>query len=107
MKVKIFAIYDSKAEAYLQPFFMPARGQAIRAFTEAVNDKSTNFYKHAEDYTLFEIGEYDDATAGVTALNAKTSLGCAIEFRRDDKELTPLKSVVDSAMLDIRDRKAK
>lgn len=53
---KIFAVYDSKVEAFMQPFFMPAKGAAIRAFTDLVNSKDHSFSKYAEDYTLFELG---------------------------------------------------
>jgi len=67
MKVKMFAIWDDKAKAYLNPFCFPQTGQAIRVFTGAVNDKNTEFFKHAEDYTLFHIGDFDDATGQLTA----------------------------------------
>lgn len=103
MKVKMFCVYDSKAEAYLQPFFMATKGQALRAFTEVCNDSNHTFFKHASDYTLFEIGEYDDATGGVTSYATKQSLGNALEFKRETAPLVPLKQVVDSAMLDIKD----
>lgn len=103
MKTKIFCVYDCKAEAYLQPFFMGTKGQAIRAFTEVVNDPNHAFNKHAADYTLFEIGEYDDATAGISAHGAKQSLGTALEFKREVSTMVPLKNFVDSAMLDVRD----
>ena len=52
MIVKVFGIYDSKAEAYLPPFFMKSKGEAIRAITAHVNDSQHNFCKYAEDFTL-------------------------------------------------------
>ena len=36
--LKAFCIHDVKAEAYNQPFFAPAKGAAIRDFTDLVND---------------------------------------------------------------------
>lgn len=33
MKLNVYSVFDAKVEAFLQPFFMPARGAAIRAFT--------------------------------------------------------------------------
>lgn len=80
MRYKIFTVYDSKAEAYLQPFFSPAVGLAVRSFSDAVNTKDHQFSKHAADYTLFEIGAYDDVTCTITMLPAKVSLGSANEF---------------------------
>lgn len=78
-----FTIYDSKAEAYLSPFFMQSKGQALRAFQDAAQDKETQFAKHPSDFTLFEIGEYDDSTGIFTQYENKTSLGLAIEFIKE------------------------
>jgi len=84
MLVQIFAIYDSKAESYLQPFFSQTRGSAIRAFTDSVNDTTgeSQFAKHPEDYTLFHLGEFDDQNAKLTENATPISLGVAIEFKK-------------------------
>lgn len=63
MKVKIFSIYDSKAAAWLPPFFLPQSGIAIRAFVDCVAKEGHNFNLHPEDYTLALLGEFDDETA--------------------------------------------
>lgn len=80
MKLKIYSVYDAKLEAYMQPFFMQTRGQALRAFTDTCNDTNTQFSKHPEDFTLFELGEYDDESGLFTNLEAKISLGTALEL---------------------------
>ena len=79
---KIYTVYDSKLEAYMQPFFMQSKGQAVRAFTDSVNDPSTQFNKHPEDFTLFELGEYDDSTGKVSNLPTPNSLGVALEYKK-------------------------
>jgi len=79
MVKKIFAIYDEKAEAYLQPFFLDTVGQAIRAITDCLNDPDHNFSRHTADYTLFLIGEFDDQDA--TIISNKTSLGSLLEIK--------------------------
>ena len=84
---KVFTIYDSKLEAYMQPFFMQSKGQAIRAFTDSVNDSQSQFNKHPEDFTLFQIGEYDDATARIQNLSTPQSLGVALEYLKEKKSL--------------------
>jgi len=63
MILACFTIHDSKAEAYMQPFFFPTRGLAIRTFTDMANDSQSNIGRYPEDYTLFEIGHYDDQNA--------------------------------------------
>lgn len=80
MKFKVFTAYDSKAEAFNTPFFMPKSGQAIRAFAEQVNKEGTDFNKFPADFTLFELGEYDDDTGLLTPLSTPKSLGLAMEF---------------------------
>lgn len=62
MVVKIFSIYDNQAMAYTMPVFQGTKGIALRAFMEACNDPSTAFHKHPDDFALFELGEFDDAT---------------------------------------------
>lgn len=60
MKLKVFAILDSKVGAYLNPFMMRSVGEASRAFETAVNDPTTQFSKYPSDYELYEIAEWDD-----------------------------------------------
>jgi hypothetical protein len=60
MNIQMFAIYDSKATAYLPPFNLPTIQMAKRTFTDTVNDLKHSFSQHPEDYTLFHIGEFDD-----------------------------------------------
>jgi hypothetical protein len=65
MKQIIFSVRDSKAGAYLPPFFMPTRAQAERAFADCINDEKHQFGKHPEDYTFYEIGSFDDHTGKI------------------------------------------
>lgn len=60
MKHEIFSVYDSAAQAFLQPFFAPSLGSALRSLTDAVNDPKHEFSRHAGDYTLFKLGSFDD-----------------------------------------------
>lgn len=80
MKHKIFTVYDSKAEFYGQPFFAATRGIAIRMFTELANDGSSSVGKYPADFTLFEIGEYDDSDASFFHLPANENIGTGIQF---------------------------
>lgn len=77
---RVFTIYDCKAEMYLQPFCFKTVGQASRAFEESCNDINHQFNKHPEDYTLFELGTYDDNTAAFEIGATPNALGKAIEY---------------------------
>ncbi len=82
MIIKMFTVYDSKTEAYLPPFYQPTNGAAIRLFEDSANDLNHAFYKHPSDYTLFYLGTFDDQKAIVECPTAMTSLGLAIEYRK-------------------------
>lgn len=79
--LQIFTVYDSKAEAYLQPFYSRSKGESLRSFHEACNDPNHAFFKHAGDFTLFHLGEWNELEGKFVSLSAPVSMGCAIEFK--------------------------
>lgn len=63
MILQVFAVFDSKAGFFGNPFFDQKEGSAIRNFADAVNDTSNpnNMWnKHPEDFSLFCLGEFDN-----------------------------------------------
>lgn len=56
----VVSCYDKATDAYMRPFFMMTRGQAIRAFTDEVNHPESDVGKHPEDYALFQVGTWVD-----------------------------------------------
>lgn len=85
MKLEIFAVYDSKAEAYIQPFFQAKINQAKRVFQNAAQDIKHAFGRNPEDYTLFHLGSWNDENAILSPNKTPISLGTAQEFQ--NKEL--------------------
>lgn len=79
--LKLFAVYDSKAEAYLSPLSFQSRGQAIRAFSDEAQNPQSMFCKHPADYTLHEIAEYDEIKGQIVPFVNKVSLGSALELK--------------------------
>lgn len=63
----ICAVLDLKAHYYARPFTARTQGEAIRIFTDAVNDKDTAFNAHPEDYALYALGQYDDQMGTILA----------------------------------------
>jgi len=88
VKFGIYAIYDSKAEAFARPFFFPTKGMAMRAFTDHVSDPSTPVGQHPADYTLFHIGEWDDHEGHIQMREAKESMGSGIQYLPGDGQLS-------------------
>lgn len=90
MKTKIFAIYDGKAKMFAVPFFMQTLGMAVRAFQDITQDQNTTIARHPEDFTMYEIGEYDDSTASLEAKNPMQLIAVASEFKTPRiQSLTP------------------
>lgn len=85
MIMKIFAVYDSAVAAYMSPFFMHSRGQALRAFADTAEDASSSIGKHPKDFTLFELGEYNDSTAGFSLYDTPHALGVALELLSSER----------------------
>lgn len=85
-KYKICSVYDSKAECYGRPMFVPATGAAIRGFADEVNsgNKDSAAATHPEDFTLFEIGVWDDAAGTVEPYEIRKSLGNGVDFKRSE-----------------------
>lgn len=79
MKHEMFAIFDSKAHAYLPPFIIHQKEMAVRIFADCVNDNSHQFGKNPADYTLFHIGEFDDNSAKIKSI-LNTALANGLEL---------------------------
>lgn len=84
MKHKFYSIYDSKVEAFMPPFLMRNKGEAIRAFGQTVNDPKSNLCQWPADFTLFEIGEFDEYTGQINGYDIKLALGTALEHKRSE-----------------------
>lgn len=65
----IYAVKDLAVQAYGTPFFVRAKGEALRSFQDEANKKDGNsaIAQHPEDYELYYIGDYDDMTGELTA----------------------------------------
>ena len=87
MILRIFTVYDQKARYHLKPFLMQTKEEAIRAFTDAANDQSVDIGRHPEDYTLMEIGGFDDATAEIIPQIPIQTIGTAVYFLKGSSSL--------------------
>lgn len=82
MKLKMYSIYDSKAQAYYKPMYSHQNGEALRLFIDALEDDKSQFYKHPGDFTIFEIGTWDDVEGHIELLAAKNNLGNGLELKK-------------------------
>ena len=85
----VFSIYDDKADAFLPPFILPNQNMAKRVFADCCNSDSHQFGANPADYTLFRLGQFDDAAGQFLLERTKPSLGNGVEFRSLDRPRSP------------------
>lgn len=81
MKLFIVSVFDSAAQAFNRPFFVPSTGLAIRSFKDEVNRQAADnpMFAHPGDFELYLLGEFDDNTGDLTSIPAASLLGRAID----------------------------
>ncbi len=89
MKLEVFSVYDSKAEAFIQPWYSQTLGTAIRSFETAVNKEGHDFQKFAGDYTLFHLGCFDQSEGHFDQKATPTNLGLALTFIHKNNDAEP------------------
>ena len=67
MRQSIYSVYDSKIDAYGTPFFSPNHSVALRSFLQAKLDPNTSIHHFPDDFRLYCLGEFDDASGLVSA----------------------------------------
>lgn len=80
MKLNVYSIFDSVANAFIPPFFMANDAMAIRACSDALTDSNHQFFKHPTDYTLFRIAEFDDSNGVIVPRETHLNLGILSTF---------------------------
>lgn len=86
MKLKIFTVYDTKAQFFGQPFFDQQEASAIRSWSDSVNDGSNpanQWHNHPEDFQLFLVGEFDNETGKVDSILPQALVMGSSLIRRD------------------------
>jgi len=77
--MRIYSIYDTKAEQYGNPVFMRTDAEARRGFGQVAADTQTEIGRHPEDFILYRIGTWNPEK-GVITPEAGTCIAKAIEF---------------------------
>jgi hypothetical protein len=76
----VYSVYDEKVKTFGNPFYKPTNPAAIRDFADLAKDQNTTVGRHPEDYTLYQIGEYDDQTGLMTPYEKLNNLGKADQY---------------------------
>lgn len=82
MILNVVSCFDSKAKAWTVPAFIPSTQSIEREWANVVNDPSSMFNKHPDDYTLFHLGTWDPHRGVFEMFSSKESIGLALNFIR-------------------------
>lgn len=81
--MRIYSIYDTKAEHYGNPVFIRTDAEARRMFSQIAGDTETEIGKHPEDFLLYRLGTWDAEKGNITT-EAGTCIAKAIEFTKKE-----------------------
>lgn len=67
MLMSVFTVRDSASQLFGRPFYCINMGHAHRGFSDQVNTpvldgQQNDLFAHPDDFELFELGTFDDAT---------------------------------------------
>lgn len=68
--MKLFTVHDKATDTFSAPVTIPSTRDAIESFTASCNDPKSAHFKHSPDFTLFQIGEFDQFK-GILTLSDK------------------------------------
>lgn len=80
MKFKLFCVFDAKIGAYNRPFAARTNGEAIRMFQSSVKQEASGMKGFEGDYSLFEVGSFDDMNAGFDCPPSPVQIAVATQF---------------------------
>ena len=72
--MKLYSIYDAKANTYCAPFECVSNGVAIRQLMDLVSDAKTTVSRYPEDFSLYFVGDFDTDTGALLPLGTVPTL---------------------------------
>lgn len=82
--IRLYSLFDTGAKAYLRPFWSDFKINAQRSFRQLVNQKDqpdNMVANHPDQFTLFELGEFDVRTGIFTSHKEPLTLGNGLEYK--------------------------
>lgn len=83
MIVKTYAVFDKKVGTFQMPFNASHAQVALRIFEQGLNSKETLLNQYPEDFSLWQIAEFNDETGEYTKSHAHIGEGCEYVKRNE------------------------
>jgi hypothetical protein len=78
----VFAVFDSKAKTYGSLIVHPQVEVAIRSFSSAVSNSQSFLAQFPDDYSLYQLGFYDDNSGSISCFEKPEFIVGAAELLR-------------------------
>ena len=86
MKLQLYSVRDTVAELFHAPRHLHNHAVAVRNFEQWLGpDDDQEGYVHPEDYNLYYVGEIDDETGIITALEEPELVMLGINAQRPER----------------------
>lgn len=95
MKHQMYTVYDKAVGSYLPPFYVRAKGEALRSFTASVQQPDHQFAKFSADYVLFFLGEFDDNSGTFIAVEPQRIISAQEVQAQFSEVFPPSKEVIE------------
>lgn len=82
MILEMMAVYDSKARAFLPPFFVTHVDVGMRHIAHGVNKDEHPFNQNPTDYIVFHLGTFRDENAAFSIFTEPKNLGLVQQLQR-------------------------
>lgn len=83
--MKVFSIHDTKAEAFMQPFYAQNVAMAGRMIDQASSDPNSALGKYPTEFQLYIVAEWDEKRGEITPTPHK-NLGFVSDFMTNRKD---------------------
>lgn len=84
--LRMFSVYDSGTQVYMQPFFVTHAQVALRYFETMANDPEWDVCKFPASFTLFEVGEFDESSGTFNLHDKPINCGLAVNFKKGESK---------------------
>lgn len=81
----LYGVFDKAVETYSSFFVNKNRGEALRAWLEAVNDNRSMISKYPEHFYLVEFGTINENTGAIYLHPVPEVIGTALEYKAAPK----------------------
>lgn len=86
MILQVLSAFDKKARSFLQPFYASHMDVGVRSFKEAANTPEHQVCKHAQDFALYRLGQWDDESGKFELFPQPVHLAEALALKKSEHD---------------------